>query len=83
MRDPIKITAITLGQIAFPLVPLPKKCVTKLPRRIGTVKTEVSISSTSEEVRDILTQKLGRSPSLLVSISSTSEEVRDLILVLN
>ena len=65
--------------LLFPLVPLPKKCVTRIfkPNKRHRPR-QVSISSTSEEVRD--QQNLIALVLLIVSIvsiSSTSEEVRD------
>ena len=76
MRDP-KYYCTMVGSHTFPLVPLPKKCVTKLQQRPGC-SSQVSISSTSEEVRDLICRgAVGRFKDDLVSISSTSEEVRD------
>ena len=70
--------ARNLDRQLFPLVPLPKKCVTRCSQTRFKRHCRVSISSTSEEVRDTV-YMIVQPVDKLVSISSTSEEVRDTI----
>ena len=67
-------TSATASAFGFPLIQLPRKSEVDV-YDIFVTKKEVSINSTSEEVRRVGLRRPPRPPPL-VSINSTSEEVR-------